>query len=147
MHVLNDKIRNNSNYCIKVTGRMSFKPCYTKLNFDFPYLRSLSLRLDTYVKCKSTVNIPKIKISIKRKEMGNVVFTTIYIKYCYLLRFFFSTNRETCNNGSVKDIEDVCRERNLNFKCIDNPRFVNHGIQDTAYMIHDTDRLFQSRSP
>ena len=30
-----------------MTGGMSTRTCYTKLNFDFPYVRSLSLRRDT----------------------------------------------------------------------------------------------------
>ena len=58
MHVLNDNIPNNSkapmtpitfNFCIKVTGRMSSRTCYTRLNFDFPYVRSFSLRRDTNI--------------------------------------------------------------------------------------------------
>ena len=58
MHVLNYSIRNISakncathNFCTKMIGEMSSRTCYTKLNFDFPYVRSLSLRLDTN-KCK-----------------------------------------------------------------------------------------------
>ena len=31
-----------------MTGGMSSRTCHIKLNFDFPYLRSLLLRLDTY---------------------------------------------------------------------------------------------------
>ena len=31
-----------------MTGEMSPRICYTKLNLDFPYVRSLSLRRDTY---------------------------------------------------------------------------------------------------
>ena len=53
MHVLNDRIRNNfvkkfANFCTKMSGGMSFRTCYTKLNFDFPYVRFLSLRRDTF---------------------------------------------------------------------------------------------------
>ena len=32
-----------------MTGRISSRTCYTKLNFDFPYVRFPSLRRDTYV--------------------------------------------------------------------------------------------------
>ena len=32
-----------------MTGRMSSGTCYTKLNFDFSYVRSLLLRRDTYI--------------------------------------------------------------------------------------------------
>ena len=50
MHVLYAKIRNNSvNFCIKVTVRMSSRTCYTKLNLEFPYVRSLSLCRDTNI--------------------------------------------------------------------------------------------------
>ena len=28
---------------------MSSRSCFTKLNFDFPYVRSISLRLDPYI--------------------------------------------------------------------------------------------------
>ena len=31
-----------------MTDGMSSRTCYTKLNFDFPYVTSLSLRRDTY---------------------------------------------------------------------------------------------------
>ena len=31
-----------------MTGRISPRTCYTKLNFDFSYVRFLSLRRDTY---------------------------------------------------------------------------------------------------
>ena len=57
MHVLNDRISNNSikncdryipNVCIKMTGGMSFRTCYTKLNFDFSYVRLFLLRRDTF---------------------------------------------------------------------------------------------------
>ena len=33
-------------FCIKMTGGMSSRTCYTKLNLDFSYVRSLSLRFD-----------------------------------------------------------------------------------------------------
>ena len=32
-----------------MTGGMSSRTCYTRLNFDFPYVRSLSLRRDTFI--------------------------------------------------------------------------------------------------
>ena len=32
-----------------MTCRISHRTCYTKLNFDFPYVRFLSLRRDTFV--------------------------------------------------------------------------------------------------
>ena len=35
--------------CTKLAGKMPSRTCYTKLNFGFPYVRSLSLRRDTYV--------------------------------------------------------------------------------------------------
>ena len=31
-----------------MTGEMSSRTCYTKLNFDIPYVTPLSLRRDTY---------------------------------------------------------------------------------------------------
>ena len=54
MHVLNDRIcinsvKNCARYIVSMTGGMSSKTCYTKLNVDFRYVRSLSLRRDTYV--------------------------------------------------------------------------------------------------
>ena len=57
MHVLNDRICNNPVkkfarcivFCIKMTGRMSSKTCYTTLNFYFPYVRPLSLRRNRYM--------------------------------------------------------------------------------------------------
>ena len=57
MHVLNDRIRNNSVencaryiiFCTKMTGGIFSRTCYTKLNFDFPYVRSPLLRRDTYM--------------------------------------------------------------------------------------------------
>ena len=36
-----------SNFCAKMTSSMSSRTCYTKLNFDVPHVRSLSLRRDT----------------------------------------------------------------------------------------------------
>ena len=56
MHVLNDRIRNTTvkncaRYIIvvtKMTGGISSRAWYTKLNFDFPYVRFLSLRRDPY---------------------------------------------------------------------------------------------------
>ena len=38
-----------------MTGGMSSRTCYTKLNFDFPYVRSLSLRRDPYIITSMTV--------------------------------------------------------------------------------------------
>ena len=32
-------------------GEMSFGTCYAKLNFDVPYVRTLSLRRDSYSVC------------------------------------------------------------------------------------------------
>ena len=43
---LRQKLCWTNNFCIKMTGRMSSRTCYTKFIFDFPYVRSLSLRLD-----------------------------------------------------------------------------------------------------
>ena len=62
MHILYDRIRNNyiknSNYCIKMTGGMSSRTCYVKLNIDFPYVRSRSLRRDTdYYRTVSQVEL------------------------------------------------------------------------------------------
>ena len=37
-------------------GGISSKTCYTKLNIDFPYIRSHSLRRDTYI---DDVNLSK----------------------------------------------------------------------------------------
>ena len=39
-----------------MTGGMASRACYTKLNFDFTYVRSLSLRRDTYVKYLQSEN-------------------------------------------------------------------------------------------
>ena len=38
-----------------MTGGMSSRTCYTKLNFDFPDVRSLSLRRDPYIIASMTV--------------------------------------------------------------------------------------------
>ena len=43
-----------------MTGGMSTRICYTKLNFDFPYVRSLSLRRDTYMPYSWIAQIEKI---------------------------------------------------------------------------------------
>ena len=58
MHVLNDKIRNNSvKTCARhlvlyqSEGRMSPRTWYTKLNLVFPNVRSLSLRRDIHNYC------------------------------------------------------------------------------------------------
>ena len=56
-HVLNDRMRNNSvKHCAryimfvpKKTGGIFSETCYTIPNFDFPYVRFLSLRRDTYL--------------------------------------------------------------------------------------------------
>ena len=34
-----------------MTDGLSSRACYTKLNFDFPYVRFLSLRRNTYTLC------------------------------------------------------------------------------------------------
>ena len=37
-----------------MTGGTSSRTCYTKANFDFPYVRFLSLRRDRYVGLNNT---------------------------------------------------------------------------------------------
>ena len=55
------------NFCIKVTGRMSSRTCYTKLNFDFPYVRSpLSLHRDSNAKRKTNT-----------RQTGEVIYSYI----------------------------------------------------------------------
>ena len=44
---LSKKLCQTLNFCIKMTGGMSSRMCYTKLNFDVSYASSLSLRRDT----------------------------------------------------------------------------------------------------
>ena len=43
-----------------MTGGMSSRTCYTKLNFDYPYVRSLSLRRAPYM----VANLVKIKCHV-----------------------------------------------------------------------------------
>ena len=43
------KIVLDTSFCTKMTGGISSRRCYTKLNFDFPYVRFLSLRRDPYM--------------------------------------------------------------------------------------------------
>ena len=62
---MNDRIHSNSVkncarhlfFCMKLTGTMSSRTCYTKLNFDFLYVWSLSLRRDTNVSSQIELQI------------------------------------------------------------------------------------------
>ena len=75
----------------------------------------------------------KVKIYNERSFVLNShddIKYKLFDRFCALsVSFSICSNRETCNNGSVKDIEDICLERNLNFECVDSPRLVEHGIR------------------
>ena len=47
-----------------MTGEMSSRTCYTKLNFDFPYVRSLSLRRDTYERSAHSLSYSVLRYSL-----------------------------------------------------------------------------------
>ena len=80
------KILLDHNLCTKMTGRMSSRTCYTKLNFDFPYRRSLSLRRDTYFLLFSLIS----NISTKHLHFMALEFGITYLQnlcICFVCQY------------------------------------------------------------
>ena len=73
-----------------MTGGMSFRTCYTKLNFEFPYVRSLLLRRDTYVLCnvkmmdialKAVCNCGNASLYIFEHKINSIIVNNLIISY------------------------------------------------------------------
>ena len=65
-----------------MTGRISPRTCYTKLNFDFSYVRFLSLRRDTYLIFR------KKKLKINDGNNLNVVMDNITLTKVNSFKYF-----------------------------------------------------------
>ena len=73
-----------------MTGGISSRRCYTKLNFDFPYVRFLSLRRNTYTFCVYVFAIVEFTDTVLYLEEylsqdTLIHFSNLHVKIMYTL--------------------------------------------------------------